>query len=92
MYSWMSLKSELCSALGRHTEVIKWKGWGARWNNWEPEVNILDRRMLRKFNRPPMSPSPPRPEMGMPAEMKSKRRCAKRAVQEILACAEQECD
>ena len=72
--------------------LIKWKGWGARWNNWEPEVNILDRRMLRKFNRPPMPPSPPRPEMGMPAEMKSKRRCAKRAVQEILACAEQECD
>ena len=38
------------TADGKREFLIKWKGWGPSWNNWEPEEHILDRRLLRKFN------------------------------------------
>ena len=29
--------------------LIKWRGWPTKWNNWEPEAHILDRRMIQRF-------------------------------------------
>ena len=29
--------------------LIKWRGWSTKWNNWEPEAHILDRRMIHRF-------------------------------------------
>jgi hypothetical protein len=29
--------------------LIKWRGWAKKWNNWEPESHILDRRMINRF-------------------------------------------
>ena len=60
--------------------LIKWRGWGPKWNNWEPEDHILDRRMLRKFNKKRSAgPGPPPLEDVDSVTMHSKRRCAKRA-------------
>lgn len=60
--------------------LIKWRGWGAKWNNWEPEEHILDRRMLRKFNKKRSAvPRRPLPEDVNCFTMHSKRRCAKQA-------------
>jgi len=70
--------------------LIKWKGWSSGWNSWEPEDNILDRRMLRKFSRKSLPLPPPQHEPRQPTELRSKRRCAKRAFEGILDCAEQD--
>ena len=60
--------------------LIKWRGWGPKWNNWEPEDHILDRRMLRKFDKKRSAgPEPPPLEDVDSVTMRSKRRCAKRA-------------
>ena len=60
--------------------LIKWRGWGPKWNNWEPEEHILDRRMLRKFNKKRSAePAPPPLEDADSVIMHSKRRCAKQA-------------
>lgn len=65
---------------GTREFLIKWKGWGPRWNNWEPEEHILDRRLMRKFNtkrkRPVEVASSPDVD---DFTMCSKRRCAKQA-------------
>lgn len=59
--------------------LIKWRGWGAKWNNWEPEEHILDQRLLRKFNKRSMKGEPSPLEDADSIIMRSKRRCAKQA-------------
>ena len=60
--------------------LIKWRGWGPKWNNWEPEEHILDRRMLRKFNKKRSAEPATQPlEDADSVVMHSKRRCAKQA-------------
>ena len=77
------------TADGKREFLIKWRGWGPLWNNWEPEDHILDKRMLRKFNkRPSQSPSPAEGEDTF--VMQSKRRCAKQAVVKVRLAAQDE--
>lgn len=43
---------------GRIEYRVKWKGWTARYNTWEPEENILDTRLIHIFERSlPNSPA-----------------------------------
>jgi len=35
---------------GKIEYFIKWKGWAAKWNTWEPEKHILDRLLIEDFN------------------------------------------
>ena len=29
--------------------LIKWKGWGAKWNSWEPSEHIIDEKLVASF-------------------------------------------
>ena len=77
----------------RREFLIKWKGWGPKWNNWEPEEHILDRRMISKFDRKRKAgPAPLASPLGDADNfsMQSKRRCAKTAAVKARTAARKE--
>jgi hypothetical protein len=37
------------SSAGVTEYFIKWKGWGPKWNTWEPRDNIMDDAVIAKF-------------------------------------------
>ena len=79
------------TADGKREFLIKWTGWGPSWNNWEPEEHILDRRLLRKFNKKKREePDTPEQATTAPITIKSKRRCAKAATIKARAAAAEE--
>ena len=41
--------------------LIKWKGWGAQHNSWEPREHIMDEEMLAEFNAKQPKPRSPKP-------------------------------
>ena len=79
------------TADGTREFLIKWKGWGPSWNNWEPEEHILDRRLLRKFNtKKKRLMEPASLENADDFTMHSKRRCAKQAAVQARVAARNE--
>lgn len=73
---------------GHREFLIRWKGWGPKWDNWEPEEHILDKRMLRKFNK--KRPVEPCLTDADDFTMQSKRRCAKQAAVKARIAARKE--
>ena len=79
------------TADGEREFLIKWKGWGTSWNNWEPEHNILDRRLLRKFDKKKKRPVEAASLQGVDDfTVHSKRRCAKQAAVKARVAARNE--
>ena len=48
---------------GRTEYLVKWKGWAHKYSTWEPEVNIIDRRLIHQFERR-LALEPPPPKRG----------------------------
>ena len=78
------------TAAGKREFLIKWKGWGPKWNNWEPEEHILDKGMLRKFNKRTAEAAQPFSDDVDNITMQSKRRCAKPAAVRARMAAREE--
>ena len=79
------------TADGKREFLIKWTGWGPSWNNWEPENHILDKRLLRKFNKKKREETDPPEQVATTSiTIQSKRRCAKAATIKARAAAEAE--
>ena len=79
------------TADGKREFLIKWTGWGPSWNNWEPENHILDKRLLRKFNKKKREETDPPEQVATTSiAIQSKRRCAKAATIKARAVAEAE--
>ena len=78
------------TADGTREFLIQWKGWGPKWNNWEPEKNILDRRLLRKFNKKKLPVEAASSQDVDDFNMRSKRRCAKQAAVKARVAARKE--
>ena len=79
------------TAHGKREFLIKWRGWGPSWNNWEPEEHILDRRLLRKFNQKKREAAHSAVEHAQESNefsIQSKRRCAKEATVRARAAAQ----
>ena len=78
---------------GKREFLIKWRGWGPKWNNWEPEEHILDRRLISKFDRKRKAGPLPLAETMDDVDnfsMQSKRRCAKSAAIKARVAARKE--
>lgn len=93
IYEVETLLSVRETAKGKREFLIKWKGWGPSWNNWEPEENILDRRLLKKFKKKKRPIKASLPDSLPDAEdftMQSKRRCAKQAAVKARMAARKE--
>jgi hypothetical protein len=82
------------AASGKREFLIKWRGWGPSWNNWEPEHHILDRRLLRKFNQKKRQVADPATDSASQSNeeltIHSKRRCAKEATMKARLAAQVE--
>ena len=76
---------------GKRKFLIKWKGWGPKWNNWEPEENILDRSLLTKFSKKKRTSEVASHDLNE-FPMHSKRRCAKEAAVKARIAAMREQD
>ena len=48
---------------GKLEYLVKWKGWAHKYSTWEPEVNIIDRRLIHQFERR-LALEPPPPKRG----------------------------
>ena len=49
------------NAEGATEYLIKWKGWGAQHNSWEPRENIMDDEMITEFESKQPKPRSPKP-------------------------------
>jgi len=80
---------------GKTEYLVKWKGWGPKYNTWEPEENILDVRLIEAFDKKAaataaaaVAPTPP------PSEKKKRTTTskAKKQKEAVAASASEEQD
>ena len=46
--------------------MVKWKGWSAKHNTWEPKENILDERLIEEFEQRQAARAPVKRRAGAP--------------------------
>lgn len=52
--------------------MVKWKGWSAKHNTWEPKENILDERLIEEFEQRQAARTPVKRRAGAPPSSGSK--------------------